>query len=306
MSLPNELQTKPLFTRELLERAEAELAKNGKYITLGTVGGSTIERHNELEGVEIRDAAPDSSAKQPVIIFCNERIFLSLFPHVGDKIVPLSWLNPDLDGPNRTEEETRKIFTRVLEEFEESEEAAAITRLIKEHLQDRAIDKVIAFGLSTIGYIYPLHRNPEQSFHEHAAALFITKTLREVSTCPDVKLFVQEPRYTSVCKKVLPDYGMEVVGGFGAKGFLLIDEKTVAIAHHPNFPFRQIIADLTWPAVMCMREQKPESNVSLKTNLHADADSVRSRRMLQNYYEVSIKSNFNRAFFDNTWFIKKV
>ncbi|KAI1426307.1 hypothetical protein F5Y12DRAFT_784031 [Xylaria sp. FL1777] len=298
----------PLYTQEILYNIEAELVNDGQYITLQNSSGKTARSMNTNQGEDIgaRYLRRGTRSIRNVVAFQDERDLRRLeLQGKADMFFPVYNTSMAFSGPNHTEEETRDTFTRILQEFEESEEAAAIAELVKTHLRGRAVNKVIAFGLGRIGFLIP---GSSQSFYEHAAARVIANAVGEVSPSTSIALVVQDPLYTDVCKSVLGEFDFDVIEGFGAKGFALIDEHTVVLAHHPSFPLREIIADLGRPALICMKAQESMAEwvvVPALPDLRADVDSVRSRRMLQEYQSVALKvSGKQRAFWDNTWYVR--
>ncbi|RYP49934.1 hypothetical protein DL768_004470 [Monosporascus sp. mg162] len=86
---------------------------------------------------------------------------------------------------------------------------------------------------------------------EHAVALTVAKAIEEMGG-ESVAVCSQEPQYTSVFKKVLKEeFGIQVIEGFGARGFTLVDGRTFVLAHNSSICVREIIADLARPAGMC-------------------------------------------------------
>ncbi|KAI1354396.1 hypothetical protein F5Y01DRAFT_321499 [Xylaria sp. FL0043] len=299
----------PLFTQEMLNDIEAELAKDGVFITLQRSSGEAIGNFNMCRGAGLgaRGLAPGEERTGNVVAFYGERYLHDLkrrgtpgifFPVYNASVV--------FHGPNRTEQETRETFARILSEFRASEEGIAIANLIKTELKGRAVDKVIAFGLGRIGFHRP---GVLQSFYEHAAIKIIADAVEEVSSYPHISASVQDPLYTDVCRAVLEEFGLGVVPGFGAKGFAMIDDRTIVLVHHPNFPFREIVADIARPALICMKEREVADAARVFTkaspDIRADVESVRSRRMLLEYRETSLPDSIEqKAFWANTWYIR--
>jgi len=217
---------------------------------------------------------------------------------------------------NRSAEETCSLLRAAIADFENTREARAITALIKTHLRGCAVDKVIMFGLGALSHDQLYYRCGARHqklapFREHAAARVIHAAVREVSSVREgVDLLVQDPLYTDVCKAVLEDpkhdFGFQVVGGFGAKGFALIDDNSVVLAHHPSFPFRELVADMARPAMICMRKRTWERDEHY--DIRADVDTVRSNLMLEEYREVDLREGNRclvvKAFYDNVWYVR--
>ncbi|KAI0438703.1 hypothetical protein F4803DRAFT_83118 [Xylaria telfairii] len=288
---------KPLFTREILTDIEASLAENAEYIELKNAAGKTFRSKNLYRG--IRGAlSPGEKERRNIVGFHDERN-LKLLDAKGKagQFFPVYNATTVFQGATKTEANTRKTFAQITQVFEASNEAAAITELIHTQLSGCAVNKVIAFGLGRIGNERP---GPSQTFYEHVAAKVVWKAVKDVSSTPNIALLVQEPLYTDVCKKVLREFGFNVVGGFGALGFTLIDDDTVVLGHHPSFPLREIISDIARPALISMRAQDSGPDISLL----ADADSVRSRKMLEGYRSIPLPVVRQRAFWENTWYVR--
>ncbi|KAI1185864.1 hypothetical protein F5B17DRAFT_445351 [Nemania serpens] len=306
MSWPlNPSGMEPLYTREILNQAEATLASNEEYMEVQNVEGKTTRIKNVKGSTEARDPVPGSKGRRTIIAYRDERNLERLeMAGTPEEFFPVYPYTTMFHAANRTEAETRATFKAVIEEFEASEEAAAITNLIMTHLRGCSVNKVVAFGLGRIGFVRP---GPPQTFYEHAAARVVARAVQAVSSAPAV-LLAQDPLYTDVCKRVLDEFGVDVVEGFGAKGFSLLDDDTVVLAHHPSFPLREIIADIARPALICMR---PEHAGALALSyrpyldVRADADSERSRKMLEGYRGVELPCELQRAFWGNTWYVRK-
>ncbi|KAI0974831.1 hypothetical protein F4678DRAFT_485841 [Xylaria arbuscula] len=269
-----------LYTREIFTNIEAELANDGYLFELHNNSGNTAKSKNanRSAGLGAEGLPPGARRTGNIVSFQDERNLRGVQarrrPHL---FFPAYNSSTIFEGPNKTEQETRETFARILKEFEESEEGVAIASLVKAQLKGVVVDKIIAFGLGRIGFLRP---GPLQSFYEHAAAKVVANAVAEV----------------------LGEFGFDVIEGFGAKGFAIMDNKTVALAHHPSFPFRAIIADIARPALICMREESATAERSL---LRADLDTTNSRGMLKEYSGVSLQvSARQKAFWDNVWYVR--
>ncbi|KAJ2974237.1 hypothetical protein NUW58_g8724 [Xylaria curta] len=295
----------PLFTREALTDIEAFLASDDENIELHTRGGRNVKSTNFCTGLRNRKLAHGETGQRSIILFHDERNLQRLEAQdKASEFIPVYNGSVLYRGPNRTEEETREKFASVIREFEASDEAAAIAALVKTNLKGCTVNKVIVFGLGTIGYIR--HKRHDHSFYEHAAARVVARAAQEVSSSQVEPILAQDPFYTTVCKKVLAEFSIETIDGFGAKGFCLIDDNTIVIGHHPSFPLREIIADMGRPALISMRAQGPVPTPKHLANLYnrrADVDSVRSRKMLEEYHGGSLPKQ--KVFSDNIWYVRK-
>ncbi|KAI1753197.1 hypothetical protein F4782DRAFT_498663 [Xylaria castorea] len=295
--------SKPLYTRELLYDIEASFANDGEYIEMKTADGKTFKSKNLHRGLGAGNLAHGSKQRRNIVAFQDERNLKRLEAEdKADRFFPVCNASAVFQGATRTEKETRAIFARVTQEFEDSDEAAAITDLIHTHLSGCTVNKIIAFGLGRIG------SSALQTFYEHAAARVVRRAVQDVSSAPQIALLVQDPFYTDVCKKVVQEFDFDVIEGFGAKGFSLLDDNTVVLAHNPSFPLREIIADLARPALISMRAQEESADRPTQhrgiPDFRWDVDSVRSRKMLEQYHAVSLPVPCQMAFWGNTWYVR--
>jgi hypothetical protein len=72
--------------------------------------------------------------------------------------------------------------------------------------------------------------------------------MMEEYTGTTIKCYAQDPAYYATCEAVLGERGIEVLQD--EAGFLLVDANSIVLSFAPNIPVRQIIADLTRPAMM--------------------------------------------------------
>ncbi|KAI1406169.1 hypothetical protein F4819DRAFT_441827 [Hypoxylon fuscum] len=86
---------------------------------------------------------------------------------------------------------------------------------------------------------------------EHIVVDRVAATIQEMTKGKAVQVYFQDPGYTSVCKEILRELEHEVIECFGARGFTMIDENTLVIAHCASFPIREIVADIARPLAMC-------------------------------------------------------
>ncbi|KAI0192224.1 hypothetical protein EV127DRAFT_426363 [Xylaria flabelliformis] len=295
---------KPFYTREMFYEIEASLATDGEYIEVKNHDGKSFQTKNPHRGLGTGDLAPGTTQRRNIVLFQDERSLKSLEAQgKRDYFFPACNGSTVIHGATRSEEETRSMFVEVTQTFNTSDEAAAITNLIHTHLSGCTVNKVIAFGLGRIGHVW---RGPPKTFYEHAAALVVRRAVQDVSSAPKVSLLIQDPLYTNVCKKVLQEHDFDVIEGFGAKGFALVDDDTVVLAHHPAFPLRELIADIARPALisMMMVEDQPINSQGIP-DVRWDINSVRSRKMLEEYDAFSLLVPIQVAFWDNAWFIRK-
>ncbi|KAI1745626.1 hypothetical protein F4680DRAFT_465533 [Xylaria scruposa] len=295
---------KPFYTRELFNDIEASLANDGEFIELKNHDGKIFQSQNNYRGLGTKDLEPGTKERRNTVYFQDERYLKRLEAQgKADQFFPVHNGSLLLHGATRDEDEARALFAEITQKFNESDEATAITSLIHTHLSGCTVDKVIAFGLGKLG-----QPGRPQPFHEHAAALVVRKAVQDVSSAPQVSLLASDPAYTSVCKKILQESDFDIIEGFGAKGFALVDDNTVVLAHHPAFPLREILADIARPALITMREQEPLADQPRREGIpdyRWEVDSIRSRKMMEEYRAFSLLVPMQKAFWDNKWFVRK-
>ncbi|KAI1175136.1 hypothetical protein F4777DRAFT_579261 [Nemania sp. FL0916] len=309
---PSRKPTDPLYTKEMLYQIEASLATgDDRTVDLMNVGGEIVQEELEECDTTPRDMEGWGLVSDQYIVgFLNEQY--GGFRETEDFVSIWAPTNLYFE-PNKTEQETQELFTTVLKEYEASEEAAALTDLIKSQLKDTAVNKVMGFGLGSPGFTQPAlfeiwlkvkdkSNFALSNFVDYAAALVVARAVAEMNGSDVVPpVLVQDPAYTPVCKQVLTASGFEIIECFAGKGFTLVDENTIVLSHNPDFPFRGIIADLARPAAICMRHQHGPD----ESNDTADPDNPRSKKMLEMYREVTLPFEEQRAFYHNVWYIRE-
>jgi hypothetical protein len=121
----------------------------------------------------------------------------------------------------------------------------------------KKVKKVVCFGLGDICRKPPdwMRRRPALGEHDlatssvrgrmvqHSIALTLAEICRD-RTGNEVKLLAQDPDYTEEAKRILTEFGFEIVGNFGAGGFAEVDDDTVVFSVFVEAPLKQIIADI--------------------------------------------------------------
>lgn len=151
-------------------------------------------------------------------------------------------------------DEAKSDFDKSFELWEQSKTWISAQEQIQSYLRilPKTIDKIIGFGLGEFSTkhvvgVEDAERGKQGSCAQHALMLTLAKVLEEHTGDP-VKCYCQDPGYFNSCKTVLRGRGMEILDG--ESGFLMVDENSVVVSVSPNVPVRQIIADLTHPAMM--------------------------------------------------------
>ena len=121
------------------------------------------------------------------------------------------------------------------------------------------ITKIIAFGNSTMAVA---NDTASSSSRQHALMLTVRDIANRHRTPGQrkVRCFAQDPMYSEADEQVLRKLGITVLED--PRAFLELDDETVVLSFYPNFPVRQIIADIARPAVMIWRRIRPEAEDS--------------------------------------------
>ncbi|KAI1801475.1 hypothetical protein F4811DRAFT_555765 [Daldinia bambusicola] len=317
----------PIFTKQVFLDLEAELERAGTHIEYTSRGGFKFKKVNPLPGQNLVDASPNSLVVRNFIEFRGERSLNFAISKGRDRwFTPVIVSTRPIHGPNITSSTTMTHMINEIQDWESNAICRSLSDTLKAILPTN-INKIIAFGLGSIGNLYlnsPLRIFDIQSYREHAYVLTVARALNERRGANEgeVAVYLQDPSYTTVCKEVLiQTFGFNIIDGYGARGFAMVDENTLVLGHHPSFPLREVLADMTRPAAMCVpfTDQREFNDLPTRNKvILADIESTRVHRMLQEYEEVSIPganpktypSQFKIAwmqepFYDSKWYVRK-
>lgn len=85
--------------------------------------------------------------------------------------------------------------------------------------------------------------------YQHALLLALHELLtRHQGYSAEVDIFAQDSAYTEVDQLVLRNHGIAVLED--PEGLLQVDDNCAVFSCAPNVPVRQIVSDLSWPAIM--------------------------------------------------------
>ncbi|KAI0845829.1 hypothetical protein F5Y00DRAFT_265163 [Daldinia vernicosa] len=288
----------PIYRKEDLIKIEEELKKDDLFIEYRGRGGSLFKKLNPLPRQGLVEAPPNYQVTRNFIEFEGERALDFAIKQGKEQwFTPLLVSTRPFRGPTLSSDEVITHMTREIESWESNPMCKTLFETLQKTLPDN-IDKIIAFGSGSIGnldLISPHRIADVQSCREHALLLTVARALNERNGITNQKdgvaIYLQDPSYTSVCKSALKTYGFQIVDGFGARGFTMVDENTLVVGHHPNYPLREIIADLARPAAMCWSpptEPRFENAPPRRKVYATDVDSVRISKMLQEYKVIPI------------------
>ncbi|KAH6648159.1 hypothetical protein BKA67DRAFT_662879 [Truncatella angustata] len=150
-------------------------------------------------------------------------------------------------------------------EFEQSKMYEFLKQFVAETTVLEKVDKMICFGLGDLDMEMDDTPDASEEFFcrldQHIFARSLVLLIEEKHK-RQVRLFAQDPLYLDIDKTVLGENGFEVVGDYGAAGFTLIDDKSIVYSNTPNFPMREILAELPRPVIYIGEpsQKTPEEN----------------------------------------------
>lgn len=155
------------------------------------------------------------------------------------------------------------LWARYREDWEASPLCKDLERKLRGSIIPPATNKIVCFSLDHFA-TYARELDEPKDFEErswraatqHAAALTMAKILKE-KTGNEIKLIAQEPEYDADTIRILKKEGFEIVTGFGALAFTMVDENTLVFTTAPNIPVKQVVTDLANPAIMIWDVARP-------------------------------------------------
>ncbi|KAI1446646.1 hypothetical protein F5Y02DRAFT_416934 [Annulohypoxylon stygium] len=281
-----------LFDYNNLHWIEHELDQDGQRFNLVALNKEIFRVNNPLFALQAVTCCfgdtrvPDSQGVERerwnIVKFTDERTLEAAFSSTTrDAFLPLSVEVVFKVPPMITEEVAKlEMLISTLAWQVEPRYEFLIQALERSRLHE--VDKIVAFGLGS------LTGRPSRTTNqrEHALAMTVARVIRRMYPGKEVPVWVQDPDYNEVDKVVLNFFGFRVVEGHGALGFTKIDTHTFVLNHNASFPMREIVADLDRPAAVFWKPEIPQdqhdANPQLARTMR-DVDSVRTRRMMQEY-----------------------
>ncbi|DAA77314.1 TPA_exp: Uncharacterized protein A8136_6574 [Trichophyton benhamiae CBS 112371] len=159
--------------------------------------------------------------------------------------------------PTKDYDSVKKSFMDIQRRWECSDTCLQLRTALKDITlpQDLIVNKIVAFACGSISGdrnspsgAYRAAKLRETSLYQHAMLCTLQDTLKTRKGCHEVQCLAQDPIYTSVDSKVLGEAGITIVED--PEGFLQIDDTTVVVSLYPNAPVKQVVADISRPAVI--------------------------------------------------------
>ncbi|KIE03590.1 hypothetical protein MAJ_00121, partial [Metarhizium majus ARSEF 297] len=296
----------PFFTKEMIELAQDQVDE----IAEGSVSTKKVEHlgfdgkmHSQSLSLSFF-AKTDDEILVPIVGYKSFESLTMLPPNrVGDNLfvsVRISGSYRSINKPPYiSQDDARCAFDQFFDLWEQGKDWADLKERIRPHLSTlpMTIDKIIGFGLGVLTMEASCNDDDgwvKRCSEQHALMLTLAKMLQE-HTGNSVKCFAQDPAYSNTCKDILGKRDVDIV--HGDTGFLLVDENSIVLSISPNVPVRQVIADLTRPAMMvCNMISKPtrsewrrRGGVSISPYT-TDPVSPRVMAMKEEYIELPINT----------------
>lgn len=175
----------------------------------------------------------------PALAFCPLRITYYI-REVGEK--PTSNLDPSLDALQTAFETGRR-------EWETSDDCSRLCCAVEGAPTLAGINKIVAFACSSM--CYPSVESQKRSITQHAAILTFRDLMhskKPTGSDTDIQCFAQDPDYTDTDKRFLQRAGITVLDD--PRGFCGVGDKRIVLSVSPDVPVRQVVIDITRPAIM--------------------------------------------------------
>lgn len=154
-------------------------------------------------------------------------------------------------------EATQEAFDAGIKAWKDSDECKRMKAALMTSTIPDKITKVVAFGCSTMSD----HEVDEQSITQHALILTIRNVLQRKNPAAygGIVCYAQDPVYSDEDRAVLEGAGIHILED--PHGFLEVDDSSVVISFAPDVPVRQIVADVSRPAIMIWNKVTPEEEM---------------------------------------------
>lgn len=150
-------------------------------------------------------------------------------------------------------EEVREAFKHGFEAWKSSEDCKHVETILRT-LPISSVSRVIAFGNGTTST-----KGSQHSILQHALMLTIRDNLQllQASLGITIQCFAQDPIYTEIDKEILQEVGITVLDD--PRAFLEVSDESVVLSFGPDIPVRQIVTDISRPAVfICDKVRKEQ------------------------------------------------
>ncbi|KAI9693286.1 MAG: hypothetical protein M1822_005282, partial [Bathelium mastoideum] len=159
--------------------------------------------------------------------------------------------------PTRSLEAVAESFKATLHAWESGEPCKQLRSALASTTLPCRISKLVGFACGSMATSSHEQQTTRRAF-QHALLVTLVRFLGSESGS-EVACYVQDPQYKTSDKTVLETYGITTLDD--PKAFLEVDDATVVFSCSPDVPVKQVVLDLTRPAVMIWNrvcEQDPD------------------------------------------------
>ncbi|EGD92384.1 hypothetical protein H112_00046 [Trichophyton rubrum D6] len=247
----------PLFTKSALREIQKQLKgdlRAGQKVSIKSIDGVPVEFDVKTGEVVLSGINSEYVAMRPSVYY---RSLASILADRDD--IDIGYCTIEIQHPVFLRHDfTKDIIdikpTKDYDSLNKSWESSDICLQLRAALKDiklpqnLIINEIVAFACGSISGdrkgpsdAYWAARSRERSSYQHPM-------LRTLQGCHEVQCFAQNPIYTSVDSKVLGEAGITIVADL--EGFLQVDDAAVVVSLYPNAPVKQVVADISRPAVI--------------------------------------------------------
>ena len=155
--------------------------------------------------------------------------------------------------PELPHEEAEEFFENCCKEWEASEPCKEFRSMLETIEMPLGITKIVAFACGTFSFIAS-EPSLERRFVREATQHALILTLRDVlsktndASSREITCYAQDPFYSSLDKDILEKYNIRILDD--PAGFLEVDESTVVLSFCADVCVRQVVCDISRPAMM--------------------------------------------------------
>lgn len=248
----------------------------------------------------------------PTVVFHGEKAQAIRDGKQGEFACVTPGTMPLVAQPVRSAEETNDRWQQLDALWEQGHpERPYLRDLVRRRPQAVArVDKIFGFGLGPVCAGPTRSPQPGVAFlpdlhlWEHLTLLSLADDISRLkNNGRRVTVYAADPGYTPNCKRVLAAVGVQIIEGFGARGFTMVDDTSLVVTKYPSFPVREILADLCRPVAFVGNRQRTRTEVAAMGAYAraqtGDPDSERTRRMFDDDYEEG--QELQASVFKNQW-----
>ncbi|KAJ0414665.1 hypothetical protein BJY00DRAFT_318582 [Aspergillus carlsbadensis] len=277
----------PFFTKDRIREANKSILENnepGKTACIRDLDGR-LTRFKVETGEVVNDSKDEEWICDSVLEYVCIQNLLDQerlgghSPYSNLRLVHLLEPRSQPAGPEANQREIHASLERDLDLWRDSQSWGKLKATLR-GVSIAPVKKIVAFGLGSMREMPPVNRH----FYQHALILALRQLLyggrsRRIAE-KEIKCYAQDPGYTENDIAALQSCAVTAVPD--PEGFLEVDEQTVVISIYPNVPIRQVISEISRPAVMIWNSIEGNGFGGVQCT---DPDSPRLLRWIAEHYE---------------------